>query len=73
MKKALLLALLSIMAIASATAQQKISGTLIDRDSKEPVPMVTVQLLKADSAFVSGSAAQGRLGVCLRLGKQRQR
>ena len=57
MKKALLLALLSIMAIASATAQQKISGTLIDRDSKEPVPMVTVQLLKADSAFVSGSVS----------------
>ena len=57
MKKALLLALLLIMTIASATAQQKISGTLIDRDSKEPVPMVTVQLLKADSAFVSGSVS----------------
>ena len=57
MKKALLLALLLMMTIASATAQQKIQGTLIDRDSKEPVPMVTVQLLKAGSAFVSGTVS----------------
>lgn len=57
MKKVLLLALLLMMTIASATAQQKIQGTLIDRDSKEPVPMVTVQLLKADSAFVSGTVS----------------
>ncbi len=42
-KKVLLLALLLTMVIASATAQQKISGMLIDRDSKEPVPMVTIQ------------------------------
>ena len=39
-----------------ATAQEReISGILMDKDSKEPVPMATVQLLNADSIFVVGA------------------
>ena len=49
---ALFLTLLSL----SATAQDRIVyGSLSDRDTKEVVPFVTVQLLKQDSTFVTGA------------------
>ncbi len=56
MKKYLLLTLLMLVSVVAGAQNREISGTLIDKDSHEAVPMVTVQLLKAaDSAFVKGT------------------
>lgn len=55
-KRFFLLSLLCLMAL-TATAQRKITGTLIDHDSSEGIPMVTIQLLKTDSAFVTGTVS----------------
>lgn len=44
-----------LMFVASALAQNlKISGTLVDRDTKEEVMLVTIQMLKTDSTYVKG-------------------
>ena len=57
MKKTLLAILLTLCAAATALAQErKISGTLLDKESKEPVMQATIQLLKAkDSVYVAGA------------------
>ncbi len=55
MKKKLLLALLMLTSVAAMAQKREISGTLIDKSTKEAMPMVTVQLLKQDSTFVVGA------------------
>ena len=59
-----MLLLISIAAFSFAQ-DRKISGTLIDKDTKEPLPQVTLQLLKTDSSFVGGtvSADDGRFSL----------
>ncbi len=54
MKRYFVLLLLAVMAMTGFAQDRKISGTLIDRDTKEPMIQVTVQLLKTDSTFVAG-------------------
>lgn len=49
--------LLAFAAAISFAQERKISGTLIDRDTKEPLPQVTLQLLTTDSAFVGGAVS----------------
>lgn len=58
MKKPLLLfmlILMSALAMAQGQTQRLISGSIIDRDTKEPMMQVTVQLLKTDSSYVAGA------------------
>ncbi|MBQ7421506.1 MAG: TonB-dependent receptor [Prevotella sp.] len=55
MKKVILLTLLMLTAITATAQDRAISGYLQDRDTKEGVPFVTVQLLKSDSTFVTGA------------------
>jgi hypothetical protein len=57
MKKFLLLALLTLMATLSYSQDRKIQGTLIDHDAEEPIPQMTIQLLKMDSTFVTGTVS----------------
>ena len=57
MKRRLFLLLLTLVAAVSYAQERKISGTLIDRDTKEPLPQVTLQLLTTDSAFVGGAVS----------------
>ncbi|MCR5130581.1 MAG: outer membrane beta-barrel protein [Prevotella sp.] len=57
MKRSLFMLLLTFVAAFSFAQERKISGTLIDRDTKEPIPQVTIQLLKTDSAFVGGTVS----------------
>ena len=46
---------LMLSASMAASAQGiKITGTLVDRDTKEGVMLATVQMLKPDSTYVSG-------------------
>lgn len=53
----LLFIIISAAFCMSGRAQtNRITGSIIDNDTHEAVPMVTVQLLKSDSAFVSGVA-----------------
>ena len=55
MKKSILTMLLLLMAMASFAQQRLISGQITDRDTKEAVEQVTVQLLKSDSTYVAGA------------------
>jgi hypothetical protein len=57
MKKFLLLALLTLVATLSYSQDRKIQGTLIDHDAEEPIPQMTIQLLKMDSTFVTGTVS----------------
>ena len=55
MKKSILMMLLLLVSIASFAQERLVSGAIIDRDTKEPVEQVTVQLLKTDSTYVTGA------------------
>lgn len=56
MKKSLILFLLAFFAVASYAQNRLITGSLSDRDTKEPLTQTTVQLLRAkDSTFVAGT------------------
>ena len=55
MKKSILTMLLLLMAMASFAQQRLISGQITDRDTKEAIEQVTVQLLKSDSTYVAGA------------------
>ena len=57
MKRLLIMLLLAFVAAFSFAQERKISGTLIDKDTKEPLPQVTLQLLKTDSSFVGGTVS----------------
>ena len=58
MKKIFLLMMVALLATVTAQAQERsISGTLTDRDTKEPVMQATVQLLKTDSTFITGAVS----------------
>lgn len=55
MKRIVLSICLVVISFSCALAQNlKITGTIIDKDSKEAVMMVTVQMLKTDSTFIKG-------------------
>ncbi len=60
MKRSILSMLLMLVAIASLAQERLISGKITDRDTKEPVEQVTIQLLKTDSTYVSGSISNER-------------
>ena len=55
MNRNLLLILLMAISLVSAAQDRKITGKLIDGDSKEPLSLATVQLLKSDSTFIVGA------------------
>ena len=55
MKKTIFLMLLFLVAMASYAQERLISGAIIDRDTKDVVEQVTVQLLKQDSTYVTGA------------------
>ncbi|WP_315578064.1 TonB-dependent receptor [Hoylesella oralis] len=56
MKRTLLLAVLFAMAFVAVSAQNRqITGTLVDKDTKDAMVQSTVQLLKTDSTFVTGA------------------
>ena len=62
MKKAIFALLLTFVAIAAGAQEHKISGTLADRDTKDPLEQVTVQLLKTDSSYVAGALSDSKGG-----------
>lgn len=57
MKKGLLLVMLIVISAMARAQEREISGYLIDKDSKEAIPLVTVQLLKQDSTYVTGTVS----------------
>ncbi|MBQ8098454.1 MAG: outer membrane beta-barrel protein [Bacteroidaceae bacterium] len=56
---------LMLLALAAKAEDYLISGTVIDKNTNQPVPMATVRLMKADSTFISGasSSASGVFNV----------
>ena len=57
MRKIILSALLSVAAITAMAQERIIAGTIIDKDTNEPMIQTTVQLLKPDSSFVTGTVS----------------
>lgn len=56
MRRIILLSLVWVMATLGWGQNRQISGQVVDRDTKDPIPQVTIQLLSAaDSAFVAGA------------------
>lgn len=55
MRKLRLVLLALLVSVVSMAQDFKVSGTLVDRDTKDGVYMATVQLLKQDSTFVKGT------------------
>jgi hypothetical protein len=56
MRKFIFLSLVWMMATLGWGQNRQISGQVVDRDTKDPIPQVTIQLLSAaDSAFVAGA------------------
>ena len=60
MKRSILSMLLMLVAITSLAQERLISGKITDRDTKDPVEQVTIQLLKTDSTYVSGAISNER-------------
>lgn len=59
MKKILFIALLLFPILASAQ-EHRIAGTITDADTHAAVEMATIQLLNADSTYVSGTTADNK-------------
>lgn len=57
MRKTFLLLLLAMLSVVALAQERKITGILIDKESKEPVELATLQLLKTDSTFVGGAVS----------------
>ncbi len=55
MKRSILMMLLVFITMASFAQDRLITGAITDRDTKDPVEQVTIQLLKSDSTYVSGA------------------
>lgn len=56
MRRIIFLSLVWVMATLGWGQNRQISGQVVDRDTKDPIPQVTIQLLSAaDSAFVAGA------------------
>ncbi len=55
MKRILLLSLLALSAVAAMAQGARITGYLVDRDTKDAAIQVTVQLLRPDSTYVDGT------------------
>lgn len=55
MTRHLILILLAVLALPLAAQERKITGTILDKDSKEPIEQATIQLLKSDSTYVGGA------------------
>ena len=57
MKKLLLLAIMVVTTVTAMAQSREISGTITDKQSKDAVSLVTIQLLKKDSTFVMGTTS----------------
>lgn len=56
-KQFMLMVVLLATSVSSLAQSRKISGTIVDKDTKEAVMQATVQLLKTDSSFVTGAVS----------------
>lgn len=65
MKRTIFFFIFILAAIMAQAQSRRISGQIVDRDSKEPMMQTTVQLLRTDSSFVAGavSDADGQFSV----------
>ena len=70
MKRLSLLMLFALMSLASFSQVMKVSGVIVDRDTKDGVYMATVQLLKADSMFVCGTLSDENGAFSVELPKE---
>ena len=62
MKKTLMLLAFICTALLTQAQNFSISGKITDKTTNEPIPMVGVRLMKADSTYVTGMATS-ELGI----------
>ena len=55
MKHYLLMLIFTLSALGASAQTYKLTGTIIDTDTKDAMEQVTVQLLKTDSSYVAGA------------------
>ena len=55
--KQILLTFLFLLAVTGVMAQRAVTGTITDRDTKEPMEQTAVQLLRQDSSYVTGTVS----------------
>ena len=60
MKHYILLVLFAMMALGASAQGRKLTGSITDNDTKEPMEQVTVQLLKPDSTYVAGTLTDAK-------------
>ncbi len=65
MKKTLLLTVLLLATIVVNAQDRFIRGTVVDRDTQEPMMQTTVQLLKTDSTYVGGAITDEKGLFCI--------
>ena len=55
LRRLFIVALVACIATMAQAQERKITGKVVDNDSKEAVMQSTVQLLRSDSTFISGA------------------
>ena len=61
-----MLALLTLTAVAQ---DRKVTGTIVDSGTKEPLEQVTIQLLKPDSSYVIGTLSNEKGNFAVKIGR----
>lgn len=57
MKTKLISLCLSLLLVCTVTGQVKVSGSIVDAETKEPIEFASLALLKTDSTFVIGTSS----------------
>ena len=60
MRHLLLMMLMGWVALGASAQSRKLTGSVIDTDTKEPMEQVTVQLLRTDSTYVAGALSDNK-------------
>ena len=61
--------LLFLVVSMVAFAQNNVTGTIVDRDTKEPMEQTAVQLLRTDSSYVAGTVSDANGAFRLQVAK----
>lgn len=69
MRKSVLTLLLLFIAMMMQAQQHLITGAIIDKGTNDPVEASTVQLLRADSTYISGAISERMDSSAFRLPK----
>ena len=71
MTRKILFVLLLVVSALTASAQEcRLTGSVIDKDTKEKMEQTTVQLLRKDSSYVAGTVTDDRGEFALKVDRK---